>query len=187
MKKLVTMAMALVLLTSGCGTVATVTKSSNATATQSIAANPMDGHVANDFQLETLDQKQTVSLHNYLGKRPIIINVWASWCPPCKAETPDLEWASKQYAGKVQFIGVNMTSDHDSATRARAFVKKYGVTYPVLLDTKGTFSKEYRIIGYPSTFVIEPNGVIDNVYVGQLNKKQIKSLVSQAIQDAGKT
>lgn len=87
---------------------------------------------------------------------------------------------SKKYAGEAQFVGVNMTSD-DSVADARKFVHKYDITYPVLLDVKGSFSHDYQILGYPTTFVLDPNGTIVNVHLGLLTKEQIQQLIKQAM------
>ena len=87
-----------------------------ATQLPAVQESPLVGHPALNFDLKTLNEQTTVSLHDLLGKQPIRINAWVSWCPPCQQETPDLVVMSKKYASKIQFVGVNMTSDHDSVT-----------------------------------------------------------------------
>ena len=94
---------------------------------------------------------------------------------------------SKKYAGKIQFVGVNMTSDHDSVTAAKAFVHQYGITYPTLLDLKGSFFKDYQIIGYPTTFILEPNGTVQNLHVGLLTRSQMESLITNALKSSKTT
>ncbi|WP_274436484.1 TlpA family protein disulfide reductase [Alicyclobacillus sp. ALC3] len=132
-----------------------------------------------NFTLKNLSGHGQTSLDQLLGKKPLIINAWASWCPPCQAETPDLEQAFKKFSSQVQFIGVNLTSI-DSVSGAQAFVKKYGVTYPVLLDTKGQFWQSYTVLAYPTTFVISPQGKLIYMRIGAMSKSGIAQLVQMA-------
>lgn len=137
------------------------------------------GNRVPNFTLKNLSGQGETSLDQLLGKKPLIINAWASWCPPCQAETPDLEQAYKKYSSQVQFIGVNLTSI-DSVSGAQAFVKKYGVTYPVLLDTKGQFWQSYTVLAYPTTFVISPQGKLIYMQIGAMSKSGITQLVHMA-------
>lgn len=188
MKKLVFPIAAILLLLAGCGTVSTTSvqsseQTTNIAAGQPVPKSPLVGKTAPKFSLPTLDQKSTVSLNQLLGNKILVINAWASWCYPCQQETPDLVAVSKKYTGKVEFIGINMTSD-DSVTDAKSFVHKYGISYPVLLDTKGAFSHDYQVIGYPTTFIVDPNGTIVNVHIGILTKNQIQQLINEAMNGA---
>ena len=202
MKTMVSWILSLSLLVTGCGIVVpdnstggptTASNSANGTSIgqssqlPTAPESPLVGHPAPNFDLKTLNEQSSVSLRDLLGKQPILINAWASWCPPCQQETPDLVTMSKKYAGKIQFVGVNMTSDHDSATAAKAFVHQYGVTYPTLLDLQGSFSKDYQIIGYPTTFILEPNGTVQNVHVGLLTRSQMESLITEALKSSKTT
>jgi cytochrome c biogenesis protein CcmG, thiol:disulfide interchange protein DsbE len=184
-KKLVLPIASILLLLAGCGTVSTTSAQSsepptNIAAGQPVPKSPLVGKSAPKFSLPTLDQKSTVSLNQLLGNKILVINAWASWCYPCQQETPDLVAMSKKYTGKVEFVGINMTSD-DSVTDAKSFVHKYGISYPVLLDTKGAFSHDYQVIGYPTTFIVDPNGTIVNVHIGILTKNQIQQLINEAM------
>ncbi|MCL6452634.1 MAG: TlpA family protein disulfide reductase [Alicyclobacillus sp.] len=185
---------ATLLLLAGCGvpnqTTMAASASSNAgtagnAASASLARNsPLVGKRAPIVELETLNQQSTVSLALYIGKQPLVINVWASWCPPCQAETPDLVEVAKAYAGRVQFLGVNMTGVNDTPAKARAFVRQYGVTYPVLLDPKQAFFNAYDLMAFPTTFIVAPNGVITAAYVGKLSKSQLEAMLDQALKRA---
>ena len=196
MKTMVSWILSLSLLVTGCGTVVphnstggptTASNSASGASLPTAPESPLVGHPAPNFNLKTLNEQTSVSLHELLGKQPILINAWASWCPPCQQETPDLVAMSKKYAGKIQFVGVNMTSDHDSVTAAKAFVHQYGITYPTLLDLKGSFFKDYQIIGYPTTFIVEPNGTVQNVHVGLLTQSQMESLIANATKSSKTT
>ncbi|MCY0895296.1 MAG: TlpA disulfide reductase family protein [Alicyclobacillaceae bacterium] len=138
------------------------------------------GDVAPDFSLRELGTHHQVSLASFLGKTPVVLNAWASWCPPCNHEAPMLVSLAKQLAGKVQFVGVNMTSLNDSVPAAKAFVAKYHLSYPVLLDTNGLFDMDYRILGLPTTFVLNPRGVIVAKFTGQLTSENLQEMIRKA-------
>ncbi|KUO95912.1 TlpA disulfide reductase family protein [Ferroacidibacillus organovorans] len=187
MKKLVLPLLAMALFLAGCGTTRSAetntakNQTTNVSTSQAISKGPLVGKLAPGFSLQTLNEKSTVSLQQLLAKKKVVfINAWASWCYPCQQETPDLIAMSKKYAGKVEFVGVNMTSD-DSVSAAKTFVQKYGISYPVLLDLKGTFAHDYQVIGYPTTFVLDPNGTLVNAHIGILSKLQIQQLINQAL------
>ncbi len=117
---------------------------------------PVVGQPAPDFALTTIDGKR-VRLADYRG-RTLVVNVWGSWCPPCRLETPDLVAEAKRDAGKVAFLGVDTT---ETASVVRAFSAAKGIPYPQAVTT-GTsdFARAYEIRNYPTTFVIDPRGVL---------------------------
>jgi thiol-disulfide isomerase/thioredoxin len=107
-----------------------------------------------------------VTLSELRGKI-VVINMWATWCPPCRAETPPLEKSYEQYkdAGVV-ILGVDLT-DQDSLSDVQAFVREFSLTYPILLDRDGSVSNTlYQIQGSPSTFFVNREGIIRTVVVG---------------------
>lgn len=127
-------------------------------------ASPRAGFLAPEFSLGLLAGGD-VTLSKLRGK-PVVINVWASWCPPCRAEMPALEKAYRIYKEMgVVVIGVN-TTYQDSKTDAAAFIQEFGLTFPIALDMDGTMSKNYLITGLPTTFFVDSRGVIRNVIVG---------------------
>jgi len=143
--------------------------------TQTAQAGTLPGQRAPAFQLKTLDGSKTVALKDLLGKQPIFVNAWASWCHPCQLETPEIEKLSKEYAGKVQFVGVNMTSQEHPISDAQAFVKTYGITYTVLQDPAGTFLNDYNLLGFPTSFLILPDGKIAKVMPGMFKPGELNS------------
>ncbi|WDL96831.1 TlpA family protein disulfide reductase [Alicyclobacillus sp. ALC3] len=171
----------------GCGTIGgggqpTGTTDNAAVQTTATGAGvPIVGKAAPSFSLPTLNGNQTVSLQSLLGKKPLIINAWASWCKPCNIETPDLVKLSKQYGQQVQFVGVNLTS-LDSVAQAKAFVINYHIPYPILSDPQGMFDKTYGILSVPTTYVISSKGKVVDVHIGIMSKQLMQSLVKQAIQ-----
>ena len=98
-------------------------------------------------------------LSDYFGK-PIVLNFWASWCPPCKAELPDFESKYKELLGEVQFLMVNVTDGYNGETVAKAskFIADNGYTFPVLYDTKSDATHTFGVYSYPQTFFIDKDG-----------------------------
>ena len=131
----------------------------------SSAPSPREGFLAPDFTLDTLDGNK-VTLSDLRGKI-IVVNFWATWCPPCRAETPALEKSYEQYKDSgVLILGVDLTSQ-DSLSDVQAFIQEFSLTYPILLDRDGSISNTlYQIKGLPSTFFINREGIIRTVVVG---------------------
>ena len=130
----------------------------------SSSASPREGFLAPDFTLDTLDGNK-VALSSLRGKI-VVVNIWATWCPPCRAETPALEKAYEQYKDSgVVILGVDLTSQ-DSVSDVTSFVQEFKLTYPILLDRDGSVGYLYQIKGLPSTFFINRAGIIRTVVVG---------------------
>ena len=107
----------------------------------------------------TLDSNQTISTRDYRGK-VVVINVWGSWCPPCRKEAPDLQAASVETKETAQFIGIT-SKDYDPAP-AEAFVRSFQITYPSIYDPTGkvllAFAGELPPSAIPSTMIIDRQG-----------------------------
>ena len=133
-------------------------------------AIPLKGHPAPDFTLQTLDG-QPLSLSDLRGK-PVVLNFWATWCPPCRAEMPELQAASEAYAaGGVIVLGVNQDG---TADEVRAYQTELGLSFPVVLDSAYDAVKVYQINSLPTTFFIDRDGVIRDSVVGQMNAAMLK-------------
>jgi tetratricopeptide (TPR) repeat protein len=122
-----------------------------------VPSGPVVGAPAPDFALTTLDGRH-LRLGDYRG-RTLVINVWGSWCPPCRLETPDLIAEALQQASHgVAFLGVDTT---EPAPAVRAFAAAKGVPYPqAAVAENSPFARDYDIRNYPTTFVIGPDGVL---------------------------
>ena len=118
------------------------------------------GSKAPDFKAFTLDSiPREKRLADYRGK-VLMINVWATWCLPCRVEMPSIEALNKTYASKgLKIVAVSIDDPGTDAT-IRAFVKQYGLTFEVLHDPQGRISDAYDITGYPETFIVGRDGVI---------------------------
>ena len=133
------------------------------------AQGPQVGKLAPDFQLINLDG-QSVSLGDFRGK-PVLINFWASWCPPCRFEMPfiqeiyeDKEWSDK---GLV-ILAINMG---ESPSTAKNFMQRYSLSFPVLLDISQDVSLQYNVPPIPKTFLIDKDGIIQGIKFGAFRNK----------------
>jgi len=125
---------------------------------------PQVGFQAPDFTLTTLSGSD-LSLRELRGQG-VILNFWASWCPPCKAEMPALQRVYEDYRDQgLVVVAVNVTSQ-DALPNVQTFVAEHGLTFPIPLDTTGQVAKMYRVHSLPTTFFIGPDGVIREIVVG---------------------
>ncbi|MCI0607995.1 MAG: TlpA family protein disulfide reductase [Anaerolineae bacterium] len=144
--------------------------------------NPKAGFAAPDFTLDTLDGGQ-LTLSELRG-HPIVLNLWASWCLPCRSEMPAIEKAYQHYkdAGLI-VIGLN-TASQDSESDARAFVQELGLTFPIALDRDGSVQSRYQLLGLPSTYFIDRKGIIRAVVVGgPMSEATIQSNIENLLQE----
>lgn len=127
-------------------------------------AAPRQGFLAPAFSLETLNGGE-VQLSQFQGQ-PVILNFWASWCPPCRAEMPDLQDVHLSYRQHgLNVITVNATY-LDSISDAARFLEQVGVSLPTALDIDGSVSRRYQVRALPSTFFVDSDGVIRKVVIG---------------------
>jgi len=126
--------------------------------------SPREGFPAPDFTLDTLGG-ESATLSAYRGK-VVIVNLWASWCGPCRAEMPAIQkvYAANRERG-LEVLAVNGTFQ-DSESGAQAFAQELGLTFPILLDRDGAVSKRYLLRALPSTFFVDRKGVIRSVVFG---------------------
>lgn len=116
---------------------------------------PKIGGPAPAFTLKRLDGSGTVNLTSLRGK-PIVLNFWASWCPPCKSEAAALQTAYQHYKSKgVVFLGIDY---NDVSSDARTFLSHHGVTYTTLEDGSGLIGDRYGLLGVPETFFVNRQG-----------------------------
>lgn len=131
---------------------------------------------ASDFTLTTFDGR-TLSLSDYRGKT-VVINFWASWCPPCREEAPVLRaFAAAHRDDTVVLLGIDVW---DSEADARAFLSEFGLTFPNALDTDGRVTVEYGVSGVPETFVVGPDGSLLGKYTGPVKSvEHLESIVRE--------
>jgi peroxiredoxin len=126
--------------------------------------SPRQGFLAPEFALTSL-QGEFFTLSDLRGQ-VVVVNLWATWCPPCRAEMPALQSAYQAYQDEgVVLLAVN-TTDQDSTASVESFVDEFGLTFPILLDFEGIASRLYQLQALPSTFFIDRDGVIQQVVIG---------------------
>lgn len=133
------------------------------------------GDVAPDFALQTLAGK-TVHLSDFRGK-PVIVNFWTTWCPPCKREIPDIEKFYKDYHSEVGLLAVHLTSQ-DTVENAKSFIGDHRLTFPVVLDKEQKVLNEYHIQTIPTSYIIDRHGVIRKKVIGPMTYKQMVEITA---------
>ena len=133
---------------------------------------PAVDHPAPDFTLTTVTG-ETVKLSELRGT-PVVLNFWATWCPPCRAELPELQAASQRLAGQVAIIGVDQA---EAPADVKAFAAKLGLTYPLPLDTNADASRRYAVRSLPTTFFIDRTGTIRQIQVGALTEATLAQMM----------
>jgi thiol-disulfide isomerase/thioredoxin len=131
--------------------------------------SPDVGHPAPDFTLTNLSG-ETISLSNLKG-RPVLLNFWATWCGPCRAEIPALQAASEIISDEGVILGVNV---QEQIPIVSDFALRRAMTYPIVLDLDARVARLYRVHAYPTTYFIDPRGVISELYTGSLNAPLIQ-------------
>lgn len=126
------------------------------------------GAKAPDFELKTL-AGDTVKLSDLKGKK-VMLNFWATWCPPCKAEMPAMEEFHKEAGDEVVILAVNIDPHLD----VKAFVDENGITFPIPLDAEDKVNETYQVLSIPTTYFIDTKGNIGNKYIGAMNLDAMK-------------
>ncbi|HLF80347.1 MAG TPA: TlpA disulfide reductase family protein [Anaerolineales bacterium] len=146
--------------------------------------SPREGFLAPDFTLELLGGGE-VTLSELRGKG-VVINLWASWCPPCRAEMPAIQQVYEKAKGRgLAVLAVN-TTFQDSERAAAAFIQELGLTFLVPLDRDGTVSRQYQLRALPSTFFVDREGVIRKVIIGgPMSEATIQTAVEEILEQDG--
>lgn len=123
------------------------------------------GNIAPDFELTTLDG-ETVKLSDYRGQ-VVFINFWATWCPPCRAEMPDMEKLYQET--DVEILAVNLTESERDEKVVADFVNDIELTFPIPMDSNSAVENAYQVRAYPTSYIIDPDGRIQFVARGAMN------------------
>ena len=143
---------------------------------------PRDNATAPDFKLPSLDG-QTISLSALRG-RLVLLNFWATWCGPCRSEMPFLQEIHKDPVWQARNLLILAVNLKESDTNVSKFMADNGLTFNVLLDTRGEAGQLYNITAIPTTYIIGKDGIIKNSRIGAfVNKKQIEQMLLSAIDE----
>jgi len=125
---------------------------------------PREGFLAPDFSLNT-PEGETYTLSELRGKA-VLVNLWATWCPPCRAEMPAMQKLYDEFNDQgFVVLAVNMTYQ-DNPTAVVPFVQENGLSFPILIDGTGIVGEKYELRSLPSSFFIDRNGIIQEVVIG---------------------
>ncbi len=134
------------------------------TSAESISSAPQAGFIAPDFTLNDLIG-ETYTLSEFQGQA-VLVNLWATWCPPCRAEMPAIEKMYQEFKEQgLVVLAVDMTYQDDPLAVA-PFAKEYGLTFPILLEETGAMAATYQLRSLPSSFFINRNGIVSEVVIG---------------------
>ena len=135
------------------------------------------GKRAPDFTLPRSTGGPQFSFASLRGK-PVYLNFFATWCPPCNEEAPDVNALQKKYAAKdLRVVGIDELED---AKKAESFRKKFSLAYPAVVDS-GTLQAAYAVNGLPVHVFIDRNGIIKSMFAGELSKAQIEARIRQIL------
>lgn len=137
-----------------------------------------DGKKAADFDLKTLDGK-SVKLSDYKGKI-VIIDFWATWCPPCRKGVPDLISIQNEFKENVVVIGISL-DQQNTIKDLNPFIKSYGINYPVVLGTQKVVADYGNIQAIPTSFVVDQKGNIVDTHVGLAPKSAYTDLITKLL------
>ena len=143
------------------------------------------GDKAGDFKLEDLNGR-TVSLSSYRGK-VVFLNLWATWCGPCREEMPSMETLYNELKGNHDFVMLAVSQDSKGKSAVLPYVKKNGYHFEVLLDPENKVGEEYSVSGVPETFIIDREGRIVAHHMGAFDwsRQDVKAALRQLLDAKG--
>ncbi|MBI2623470.1 MAG: TlpA family protein disulfide reductase [Candidatus Liptonbacteria bacterium] len=126
-----------------------------------------------DFSLEKLDGG-TITLSEFSGKKPVVVDFWASWCPNCRRDMPRLNGFYEKYKDKVAVVGVNL---QESASTVRDFIASRGISFPIALDPYGQASNAFGVRSTNTHVLIHKDGTVARTIPGDIQESDILSLI----------
>ncbi|WP_078380615.1 TlpA family protein disulfide reductase [Sutcliffiella halmapala] len=134
------------------------------------------GEMAREFELTTLTG-ETAKLTDYKGKK-VILNFWATWCGPCRAEMPEMQEFSEGNKEDVVMLAVNLTSSETSIDNVKAYVEEGGYTFPILLDEVDLF-RYYEVLTMPTTYFIDSEGIVSYRHLGPMTYELMEEQINK--------
>ena len=143
----------------------------NNTAEVSAEVGTEVGMQAPDFTLQNMNE-QEVSLSDYKGKK-VFLNFWASWCPPCREEMPDMQKLHEEYGNEIAVLAVNIG---ESKSTVANFMMQNKLNLPVLLDLNKSIAQDYLVRAIPTTYILDKDGIIIEKTFGALSYQSMLDL-----------
>ena len=138
---------------------------------------PRTGALAPDFELVDVRTGQPVRLSGLRGE-PVFINFWGTWCPPCRAEMPEMERLAQKYGDQIAILGVSM-APRDTPDLVKAFVDQYKYSWTFIHDADYGVARIYQVMSIPSSYFIDAQGTVRAVHVGAMNYQQMERYFEQ--------
>ncbi|WP_408009612.1 peroxiredoxin family protein [Pseudalkalibacillus sp. A8] len=136
------------------------------------------GKEAPDFTLQNLGGEK-ISLSDYRGKT-VILNFWTTWCTYCKKEIPELiNFHHLHQKEDVAILAVNLSSEEENIEQVSMFSKEFEIPFEVPLDKEGTVGQDYQIIVIPTTYIIDPDGIVKNKIMGPVKLDQLEQQLAK--------
>lgn len=121
-----------------------------------------------------------VKLSDFLGK-PVMINFWATWCGPCRAELPYFDSAYQKYGDEIEFVMINLTDGYDDTKESvKNFVEESGYTFPYYYDTNNEAGNVYGIYSIPTTICVDKEGYLIGVHIGSMSEEEVYGIIDEA-------
>jgi thiol-disulfide isomerase/thioredoxin len=159
-------------------TVPTVSPSSPAPAGDALNATTAPLLPTDRFELPALDPDGFAELLGQLRGTPVLVNVWGSWCPPCRTEAPALSVASEEFGERVQFLGIDILDDRESA---RIFMREFEWRYPSIFDVNGAIRDDLGFVGQPITLIFDASGERTLVHQGQIGLEKLRAELGEVV------
>ncbi len=150
---------------------------------------PIVGHLAPDFAVPTVVgtavSATPISLSDYVNQEgtsgvPVVLNFWASWCGPCRIETPHFQELSLKFREQAAILGVNQG---ESVQTIADFGTSFGLTYPLLYDADNVVNDAYNVFNLPTTIFIDRYGIVREVYVGAISQAVLQERINRLVQE----
>ncbi len=142
---------------------------------------PQIGYIAPDFTLTDINGKKVTLSEVYSGNKVTVLNFWATWCPPCRAEIPELSKLYQKYRSqKLALLAVDL---QEASGNVKNFAADNGMKFSVLLDGTGEVGGVYQVYSIPSTFILDRNGRIRDVIIGSTNLKTLEVKIQPLLRE----